>query len=202
MLARGRTSIRIAGRDLAEVRYAQARVRSAIEAIVHGDHYQVDIVGDVGGVGCVTAQLRPSRQTPVREWSQVPRRRYVVAVRFDAPLSTCVLITALELLAAVPPQLLRWCPWPVKRHTITPPDLPLRRGALRQLNSPGAPRSKPRVSTECGRAFAGKKRQKWCPLHQEAAARERDRRAQQAHRARRRAAQERKAKTEQRRKVR
>jgi hypothetical protein len=92
------------------------------------------------------------------QWKTIPRRRHVLARTFVAPLSDCLLVAALELMATVPPALLRWCAWPATKGART-----------------------------CGRVFVGKKRQTWCQLHQEAARLERDRRAQEAHRERLRA---------------
>lgn len=85
-----------------------------------------------------------------------PRARFVLVQTFQAPLPDAAVMGALALVGRVPAPLLRRCPY-----------------------RPDPPRS-----TECGRAFVGVKRQKWCPAHQEAAKRERDRRAQQEHRKR------------------
>jgi hypothetical protein len=85
-----------------------------------------------------------------------PRTRFALVQGFHAPLPDAAVMAALALVGEVSPTLLRRCPYR--------PD-PLR-------------------STECGRAFVGIKRQKWCPAHQETAKRERDRRAQQVHRER------------------
>lgn len=84
------------------------------------------------------------------------RARFTLVQGFHAPLPDVAVMAALALVGKVPPTLLRRCPY--------------RPGPLR--------------STECGRAFVGIKRQKWCLAHQETAKRERDRRAQQVHRER------------------
>lgn len=85
-----------------------------------------------------------------------PRARFVLDRQFLAPLPYAAAMAALALMAEIPPTLLRRCPY----------------------------RPNPTLSTECGRAFVGVKRQKWCLEHQEAARRERDRLAQQNHRQR------------------
>lgn len=78
-----------------------------------------------------------------------------VLVSISAPFADAVIYAALLLMAEVPPNLLRRC--------------------FYQLPGPGP---------LCLRIFVGWKRQKWCADHQEAARRDRDRRAQTARRER------------------
>lgn len=153
---------RVEGEVLSE---AQAVVRRALEDILLPPH---ELFGphrcglDLEGVRVVGGlEVDPFKYSaPGAEgWAKAregwPRIATPRGPEFQAPLVPALLVAALELVGQTPPGRLRRCPYPV-----APPR------------------------EECGRVFLGRKRQKWCPAHQEAARQARNRKAQQKRRER------------------
>jgi hypothetical protein len=133
-----------------ELRDAQQAVRAVAEGVIGGRLYH-----RVLSAPRVVARLGP-KEFPA---PPTPRSRFVLTQWFFGSLPDAAVIGTLALIAKIPPTLLRRCPY----QSGPPPD----RIEIQAGLPIGA----------CGRAFVGVKRQKWCAEHQEAARRERNRRA-------------------------